>query len=54
MSYTLDRFGSYTSVMRYLWGDDSEAVRTLLYNTWIAVVKNTNCQTGKLKLLKLV
>ncbi len=31
MGYTLERYGSYASVMRHLWGDDSKAVRKLLY-----------------------
>ena len=34
LGYTLDRYGSYAAVMRHVWGDDSRAVRELLY-TWL-------------------
>ncbi len=37
-SYTLDRFGSYSAVMRHLWGDESKSFRQLSY-TWILYVK---------------
>lgn len=41
LGYTLDRFGSYSAVVRHLWGDDSKTVRMLLYS-WIAAIKNTD------------
>ena len=37
-SYTIDRFGSYSAVMRHLWGDESKSFRQLSY-TWILYVK---------------
>ena len=36
LGYNTDRFGSYSAIMRHLWGDDSKAVRMLVY-TWGAV-----------------
>ena len=33
LGYNTDRFGSYGAIMRHLWGDDSRAVRMLVY-TW--------------------
>lgn len=53
MGYTTDRFGSYAAIMRHLWGDDSKAVRMLLY-TWIAVIKNTNDPIVKLASIEAV
>ena len=34
LGYTLDRYGSYTAVMRHVWGDDSRAVREYVYG-WL-------------------
>ena len=31
LGYTLDRFGSFGAVLRHIWGDDSKAVRMLIY-----------------------
>lgn len=31
LGYTTSRFGSYGAIMRHLWGDDSKAVRMLVY-----------------------
>lgn len=53
MGYTLERYGSYAGVMRHLWGDDSKAVRKLLY-TWIAVIKNTNNPLVKLASIETI
>ena len=33
LGYTTSDFGSYTAVLRHIWGDDSKAVR-MLVNTW--------------------
>lgn len=33
LGYTTTNFGSYTAVLRHLWGDDSKAVRMLVH-TW--------------------
>ena len=33
LGYTTSDFGSYTAVLRHIWGDDSKAVRMLVY-TW--------------------
>lgn len=38
--YSLDHFGSYEGVLRHLWGDDSKAVRMLVY-TWMMGVKKS-------------
>ena len=38
LGYTTSDFGSYTAVLRHLWGDDSKAVRMLVY-TWGAGAK---------------
>lgn len=53
MGYGLDRYGSYTAIMRHLWGDDSKAVRMLLY-TWIAAVKNTDDPLVKLASIETI
>ena len=39
-SYTIDRFGSYSAVMRHLWGDESKSFQQLSY-TWILYVKSS-------------
>ena len=41
LGYTMDRYGSYSGVMRHIWGDDSRAVRRLMY-TWTACVRRSN------------
>lgn len=38
LHYTVDQFGSYSAVLRHLWGDESKAVRQLMY-TWAACAK---------------
>ena len=38
LGYTLDRFGSLPGVLRHIWGDESRAIRQLMY-TWISIVK---------------
>ena len=53
MGYSPDRFGSYTAIMRHLWGDDSKAVRMLLY-TWIAAIKNTDDPMVKLASIETI
>ena len=40
LGYTTSRFGSYSAIMRHLWGDDSRAVRMLVY-TWGSVASRT-------------
>lgn len=40
LGYTPDRFGSYGAVLRHLWGDDSKAVRMLIY-CWAAGAKKS-------------
>ena len=40
LGYTLDRFGSFGAVLRHLWGDDSKAVRMLIY-AWGSGVKKS-------------
>ena len=40
LGYTNGRFGSYAAIMRHLWGDDSRAVRMLVY-TWGSVATRT-------------
>ena len=37
LGYTLDRYGTYTAVMRHVWGDDSRAVRQYIY-AWLDVL----------------
>ena len=41
LGYTTSNFGSYTGVLRHLWGDDSKAVRMLVY-TWGSGAKKSN------------
>ena len=41
LGYTTDNFGSYTAVLRHLWGDDSKAVRMLVH-TWGSGAKRSN------------
>lgn len=38
LDYTMDRFGSYSAVVRHIWGDESKAVRQLIY-TWATCSK---------------
>ena len=40
LGYTTNLFGSYAAIMRHLWGDDSRAVRMLVY-TWGSVAART-------------
>ena len=37
--YTLDRFGSYSAVLRHMYGADSKAVRELVYARTVAATK---------------
>lgn len=41
VGYTVDDFGSYTAVLRHIWGDDSKAVRMLVH-TWGSGAKKNN------------
>ena len=38
--YSLDNFGTYSGVLRHIWGDDSKAVRMLVYS-WAYGVKRS-------------
>lgn len=40
LGYTTSDFGSYTAVLRHLWGDDSKAVRMLVYAWGAGAKKN--------------
>ena len=40
LGYTPSRFGSYGAILRHLWGDDSKAVRMLIY-AWGSGVKKS-------------
>lgn len=40
LGYTTSRFGSYEAIMRHLWGDDSKAVRMLVY-VWGSVAQKS-------------
>ena len=40
LGYTPSRFGSYGAILRHLWGDDSKAVRMLIY-AWGAGAKKS-------------
>lgn len=33
LKYTIDDFGSYGAILRHIWGDESKAVRMLVYTT---------------------
>ena len=37
LGYTLDRYGSYSAVMRHVWGDDTRPVREYIYG-WLDCV----------------
>ena len=41
LGYTPSRFGSYGAILRHLWGDDSKAVRMLIY-AWGSGAKKNN------------
>ena len=41
LGYDQSRFGSYEAVLRHLWGDESKAVRMLIY-AWVSGVKRSN------------
>ena len=41
LGFTLDRYGSYAGVMRHVWGDETKAIRQLMYS-WIAWAKKTD------------
>lgn len=41
LGYTPSRFGSYGAILRHLWGDDSKAVRMLIY-AWGSGVKKSS------------
>jgi hypothetical protein len=38
LGYTMERFGSLHGVLRHIWGDDSKAIRQLMY-TWVLTAK---------------
>ena len=38
MNYSFNDIGSYSAILRHIWGDDSKAVRQLLYS-WAALAK---------------
>ena len=40
LSYTPERFGSFGGILRHIWGDDSRAVRMLIYSWASGVKKN--------------
>ena len=41
LGYTPDRFGSYGAILRHLWGDDSRAVRMLIF-AWASASKRSD------------
>jgi len=41
LGFTIDHYGSYAAVMRHIWGDESKAIRQLVY-CWGAWAKKTN------------